>query len=125
MGAEAIIQNLHQRGMRIMADGDRLIVEGTLTDQDRAAIRSHKPQIMHTVWWRFAIRMGRQYIEVDYPSGATLEDAIRQTRQWYGEDATVEPMIGLQEARRRPDDMGRSRIAVIKPACNGPLRASA
>jgi len=46
MGAKALIHELHRRGICIQADGDRLVVEGALTDRDRAAIRTHKPELL-------------------------------------------------------------------------------
>lgn len=49
MVVEAIILELNRRGIRIQADGDRLIVEGALTDQDRDTLRSHKPEIIRSL----------------------------------------------------------------------------
>lgn len=48
MHAVELIENLGRRGIRLIADGDGIIVEPSrlLTDTDRAAIRAHKAELM-------------------------------------------------------------------------------
>lgn len=46
MGAASLLTDLRNRGIGVRAEGDRLFVEGKLTDSDRANIRAFKPAIL-------------------------------------------------------------------------------
>ena len=72
-----------------------------------------KPTGVDALYWRFAIRTASKYVEIDYPSGATLAEATRVALGWYGDGVVVEPMITLEEARATPDDYRFTRIVVF------------
>lgn len=48
MDARTLLAELHRAGLSLAADGDRLLVEadGPITDRQRAAIRTHKPELL-------------------------------------------------------------------------------
>jgi hypothetical protein len=46
MGAAHLLNDLLSRGLNLVADGDKLRVRGKLTEDDRAAIRAHKAELL-------------------------------------------------------------------------------
>ena len=49
MNAQSLIETLSEKGVRLIPDGDGLVVEpaSKLTDADRRAIRAHKAELLH------------------------------------------------------------------------------
>jgi hypothetical protein len=117
MDAATVLDDLLRRGCRLHAEGDRVIVEGRLTDSDRDAIRSNKPELLRLLtteaandgptfvtpdpdyhrlpWWRVAILADGRRIESDTPSGMTIREWTDYAARHFGPGATVTPLMAL------------------------------
>ena len=81
--AAKVLDRLHQSGIRLTAEGDRLIAESTsaLTDDTRTLIREHKPELL-----KFLEREDRRRRVLDI-----LADASPEARYAYLTDDKSHP----------------------------------
>jgi len=112
MQAQDLLQQLHQRGFRLWADGDRLLVEpgARLTDETRALIRAHKKQLWEflthqqaaTCWERF--KASADSI-ISLQTWEARKEALSRYRDEHGESAAKEMWLWLVHRHGRPTVM--------------------
>lgn len=95
MGAPDLLHTLQDRGLRLWADGDRLMVapRARITDDTRALIRSHKTELLN------ALGTGDLPVQVDDAGhGCGLGDSMThaeatEIRAWLARIEETDPAI--------------------------------
>ena len=133
MTPAALLSALEKRGVTLARDGDRLTVSGAsaLTDEDRVAIRAHKPRLLEMLSYSDAqlAALDELAARLPEPAGQEVREAVLLDggRGWVlaapAEELRdiEEELTRLREVRRgaRPGgvggvDPGRSRRAVAR-----------
>lgn len=97
MNVQSIIENFAHRGIRLIADGDGVIVEpaSKLTNQDRELIRQHKPAILATLTMQDTLPRGSVNLEA-------IADAIAARPR-----SPIENDLALSRVARAAVEAGR------------------